>query len=109
MSSPALETLSDLTETAHARLQEQYADINPMVSLRSGMREVGIPADMINVDCLQTRRRILLILHDEYPDSLLYQFTDLDQEAGNDFQQVAFNEVTVDTLFAWMRDYFAEV
>ena len=108
MSESALQTLSDLTETAHARLQEQYSDINPMVSLRSGMREVGIPADMINVDCMQTRRRILLILHDEYPDSLLYQFTDLEQEAGNDFQQMPLNEVTVDTLFTWMRDYFAQ-
>jgi hypothetical protein len=107
MEQTALQSLSDLTETAHARLQSEYADINPMVSLRSGMREVGIPADMINVDCMRTRRRILLILHDDYPDSLLYQFTDLDQEAGNDFQQMALDEVGVDTLFAWMRDYFA--
>ncbi len=105
MEQTALQTLSDLAETAHARLQQEYADINPMVSLRSGMRDVGIPADMINVDCMQTRRRILLILHDDYPNSLLYQFTDL--EAGDDFQQMPLDEVSVDTVFAWMRDHFA--
>jgi hypothetical protein len=71
MSQSALETLSDLTETAHARLQEQYADINPMVRRRSAMREMGITAAMINVDCPRMRGRMLLILHDEYPDSLL--------------------------------------
>lgn len=108
MTQSSLETLSDLTEAAHARIQQEHADINPMVSLRSGMRDIGIPADMINVDCMQTRRRILLILHDDKPGILLYQFTDLDQEAGDDFHQIAFDEVTADKLYEWMRDYFIQ-
>lgn len=106
MEKSTLENLSDLTEQAHARLQETREDINPVVSLRRGMRDVGIPADAINIDCMNTRRRILLILHDDHPGALLYQFTDLDQEAGEDFQQMLLSDVTVETLYEWMLDYF---
>ena len=102
-----LESLSDLTEQAHARVQQAHGEINPVVELRRGMRDAGIPADALSIDCLRTCRRILLILHDSHPDALLYQFTDLEQEAGDSFQQLAFDQVTVDTLFEWMRDYFA--
>lgn len=107
MEKPHLETLSDMTEEAHARVQQAHAEINPVVAIRRGMRDAGIPADAINIDCQRTRRRILLILHDEHPDALLYQFTDLDREADDGFHQMTFSTVSTDTLFEWMEDYFS--
>ncbi|WP_166263516.1 hypothetical protein [Marinobacter caseinilyticus] len=106
MAEDPLKALSDKTSEAHARIQEAHQHINPVVGVRRGMRDVGIPADAITLDCLRTRRRIMLILHDEEPGTLLCQFGTLDEEASAEFQRVTLAEVKVETLFDWMQDYF---
>ena len=106
MSEEALKALSASASDAHARIQATYQHINPVVGVRRGMRDSGIPADAMTIECLQTRRRILLVLHDGEPDVVLYQFGSMDEEAGNDFERIDRKKVGVDTLFEWMRDYF---
>lgn len=101
-----LKTLSDMASDAHARIQAAHQHINPVVEVRRGMRDSGIPADVMTIDCLRTRRRITLILHDGQPGMVLYQFVTMDDEVGNDFKQMPLSDVDVDTLFDWMQDYF---
>lgn len=101
-----LKSLSDMASDAHARIQAAHEHINPVVEVRRGMRDAGIPADAMTIDCLRTRRRITLILHDEVPGMLLYQFITIDEEVGDAFQQLPLAEVTVDTLYDWMEEYF---
>ena len=108
MSEEALKALSDRASEAHARIQATYQHINPVVGVRRGMRDNGIPADAMTIECLQTRRRILMILHDGEPDVVLYQFGSMDDDAGDDFERIALSEVDVETLFNWMRDYFSD-
>lgn len=106
MASEPLKTLSDLITEAHARIQQTHADINPVVGLRRGMREKGIPADAMTIDCLRTGKRIVLILHDQQPGRLIYQFTLKDTDTDAPYQQVALDALRVELLFDWMRDYF---
>ncbi len=106
MSEDPLKTLSDMASDAHARIQAVHQHINPVVEVRRGMRDSGIPADVMTIDCLRTRRRITLILHDGQPGMVLYQFVTMDNEVGNDFKQMPLSDVDVDTLFDWMQDYF---
>ena len=107
MSEAALEALSDMITEAHTCIQQTYEHINPVVGVRRGMRDVGIPADAMTIDCLQTRGRIVLILHDEQPGVLLYQFGTIDEDAGEGFQRMGLAEVSAETLFTWMQDYFS--
>lgn len=106
MSEDPLKALSDVASDAHARIQAAHDHINPVVEVRRGMRDAGIPADVMTIDCLRTRRRITLILHDEQPGVLLYQFVTIDDEVGDSFQGLALAEVSVQTLVDWMQDYF---
>lgn len=106
MSDDPLKTLSDIASDAHARIQAAYQHINPVVEVRRGMRDAGIPADAMTIDCLRTRRRITLILHDGQPGMLLYQFITIDEEVGEEFQMMPMTDVSVETLFGWMQDYF---
>ncbi|MGM0766756.1 MAG: hypothetical protein ACQEV6_01900 [Pseudomonadota bacterium] len=101
-----LKTLSDMASDAHARIQAAHQHINPVVEVRRGMRDAGIPADVMTIDCLRTRRRITLILHDGQPGMMLYQFITIEDEVGDDFQQMPLAEVEVTTLVDWMQDYF---
>lgn len=102
-----LKALSDMAGEAHARIQQAHKDINPVVGVRRGMRDVGIPADAMTIDCLQTRRRILMVLHDDDPGTLLFQFGSLDDDMGDAFRRMPLSEVGVETLSDWMRDYFS--
>ncbi|KAA1176154.1 hypothetical protein FWJ25_03220 [Marinobacter salinexigens] len=101
-----LKSLSDMASDAHARIQATHEHINPVVEVRRGMRDSGIPADVMTIDCLRTRRRITLILHDARPGNLLYQFITIDEEVGNNFQSMELSAMSADTLFDWIQDYF---
>ena len=106
MTSEPLKTLSDLITEAHTRIQQAHADINPVVGVRRGMRDSGIPADAVTIDCLRTGKRIVLILHDQQPGVLIYQFTLKDQDTDAAYQNMAMASFGVDQLVGWMRDYF---
>lgn len=106
MPTDPLKTLSDLVSEAHAQIQAAHEHINPVVEVRQGMRNAGIPADVLTLDCLRTQRRITLILHDQQPGVVLYQFVTRAEEVGGDFKQIPLEEMGSGTLFDWMQDYF---
>ena len=101
-----LKALSDMASDAHARIQATHEHINPVVEVRRGMRDSGISADVVTIDCLRTRRRITLILHDEQPGKLLYQFITIEEEVGDDFQSLALSEMDTQKLYQWIEGYF---
>lgn len=107
MSDDPLKRLSDLASEAHARVQQAYDQINPVIEVRRGMRETGFPADVMTIDCLRSRRRILLILHDAEPGMLLYQFVPLEQEMALEFQRRPLADVSCGTLVDWIKGYFS--
>jgi hypothetical protein len=107
MTQTPLETLSDRAEEAHRQLQQADAGASPMISIRRGLRDAGFPADAMNIDDMQSGKRILLVLHDDQPDTLLYQFTTLEREMEPEFEQMPLSEVSTETLLEWMQGYFA--
>jgi hypothetical protein len=106
MTEAPLKTLSDLANEAHNRIQATHEHINPVVEVRRGMRDAGIPADVMTIDCLRTQRRINLILHDQQPGIVLYQFVTREEEVGGEFKQIDLATLNSTTLFEWMQDYF---
>ena len=63
-----LEVLCDIVTTTHTRIQQDFKDINPMVGFNQKMRGMGVPVDAVTIDCLKSGKRIILILHDHYPE-----------------------------------------
>lgn len=71
------------------------------------MRDIGFPADTMTIDCIKTGRRIILILHDEKPDIVSYQFTLREKDPSDDFEVIAFGELTTQTIYDWIASYFS--
>ena len=109
MTDKLLSALSEIVTEAHARIQQDFSNIDPIVGVNRGMRSSGIPADAMTIDCLRTNKRIILILHDQQPDVISYQFSFRDKDPGDVFEQIQFNEVTDQTLYGWIKDYFLSV
>ena len=106
MPSQQLTTLCDLATEAHTRIQQKYADLDPIIGVSENMRATGVPADVMTIDCLKSRKRVLLILHDHQADLVRYQFGFIDRDPEREFEQIAFDDLTAGTLFDWIRDYF---
>lgn len=103
----ALLSLSDIASEAHKKIQQDFADINPVIGVMQGMRKQGIPADVMTIDCLVSKKRILVVLHDEAPGIIRYQFTASDQDPGDEYQQIASSDVTIETIYNWIKGYFS--
>lgn len=109
MSKKYLEILSDLATEAHTRIQQDFESINPVVGISRGMRSVGIPADAMTIDCLKTGKRIIIILHDQQPEIIQYQFSFKAQDPDDEFETLKFKDLTAQIMYQWMKDYFSVV
>lgn len=108
MESVLLEKLSDMATESHAKIQKDFADINPVTGINVGMRKVGIPADVMTIDCLKTGKRIIIILHDLQPDIIQYQFSFKNQDPADKFETLLYKDLTVQIIYDWMRIYFSK-
>lgn len=104
---PALLSLSDIASQAHEKIQQNFADINPVIGVMQGMRKMGIPADLLTIDCLVSKKRIIVVLHDDFPGIIRCQYTFSDQDPGDDYQQFASADVTSDEIYGWIKEYFS--
>ena len=104
-----LELLCDIVTKSHTLIQQDFKDINPMVGVNQQMREMGVPVDVVTIDCLKSGKRIILILHDHHQDIIRYQFAFKDKDPDNDFEQILFNDLTEDKLYNWIQSYFQTI
>lgn len=101
-----LEFLSDNVTEAHTKIQSDFSDLNPVVGVSRKLRGLGITADAMTIDCLKSGKRIIIILHDNMPNIVRFQFSYIKQDPSNEFKELALCDVTVDQLYRWMKDYF---
>ena len=102
-----MQKLCDIATEAHTRFQQEILDIDPIVGVNQGMRKSGIPADAMTIDCLKNGKRIILILHDEQPDLISYQFSWREKDPGSSFKKIPFDELSDDLVLEWMKSYLA--
>ncbi|OMH32083.1 hypothetical protein [Motiliproteus sp. MSK22-1] len=107
MTNQLLMTLSDIATEAHVRIQQDFKHIDPIVGVSQNMRSSGIPADVMTIDCLKSGKRIILILHDDTPDIISFQFAFRDKDPDKKFQAIPFAELTSQKLYDWISSYFS--
>ncbi|MDQ6961301.1 MAG: hypothetical protein Q9M28_02050 [Mariprofundaceae bacterium] len=104
-----LSIISNTVTEAHTRIQQDFKLMNPVVGVNQNMRDIGVPADVMTIDCLKTGKRIILIFHDQQPKAVSYQFSWKAKDPEEQFSCIALESLTVDQLYAWMSDYFSTV
>ncbi len=102
-----LAILSDLITEAHTNIQKDFENINPIIGVNRKLRSQGIPVDAMTIDCLKTGKRIILLLNDNTPNILQYQFSYKSKDPDEVFEQLDFEKLSTQQLYEWMRDYFS--
>lgn len=108
MPSQPLEQLCDIAEAAHKAIQQDFENIDPLIGVSQNMRAGGIPADVMMIDCLRTRKRIILILHDQQPEIIRYQYTMIDEDPAGEFEEMAFTDLNPEVIYQWISRYFVQ-
>jgi len=103
-----ISSLYDLIAEAHANIQRDFANIDPVVGVITKMRTIGIQADAVTIDCLKTGKRILLVCHDEQPEVINYQFCLRNEDPADEFECIPLNNVTTKQLYDWMAANFSK-
>jgi len=62
----------------------------------------------MTIDCLKSGKRIILVLHDQQPDIIHYQFSFKDKDPVSEFEAIQFSELTTSILYEWIKNYFKE-
>ena len=106
MKNKNFEVLCDIVTKTHTRIQQDFKEINPMVGVNRQMREMGVPVDVVTIDCLKSGKRIILILHDHHPDTIRHQFSFKDEDPDETFEEIQSDELTEDKLYDWIQSYF---
>jgi hypothetical protein len=101
-----LEILCDSATEAHTLIQKNFTEINPVVGVSQKMRGVGVPADTMTIDCLKSKKRILIVLHDHQPECVNYQFTFIDKDPDEKFEMMGFEEVSAKKIYRLIETYF---
>jgi hypothetical protein len=104
-----LELLSDLITEAHTKIQKNFININPVVGVNRKMRGTGIPVDVMTIDCLKTGKRIIIVLHDQQPNIIQYQFSFKAEDPADEFSVLSIEALNSQTLYEWMKDYFSVI
>jgi len=102
-----LEILSDYVTEAHTRIQRDFSELNPVVGVSRKLRTVGIMADTMTIDCLKSGKRIIVVLHDDMPGIVRFQFSFIEQDPSDKFEEIQLRELTQNHYYNWMKDYFA--
>ena len=102
-----LKILCDNATEAHCRIKQDFKEIDPIVGVSQKMRESGVSADVMTIDCLRSGKRIILILHDQQPDIIHFQFTLKAQDPAEGFEHIPLSEVSADKLYGWMKNCFS--
>lgn len=94
--------LCDLAQLAQAQIQ-QNTDIDPVVAINHGLRKSGFSADALTITNAKTDKRILIILHDDKPDTVDYEFGKASDDPTFEFKSIEFEKLTQQTLYDWMQ------
>ncbi|EAR62153.1 hypothetical protein [Neptuniibacter caesariensis] len=106
MISEQLEKLWDEARQAHEKLQAEHAKMDPIIGVSQHMRKQGIPADVMMIDHAVSGKRIIIILHDHYPQQIRYQLAWIEKDPANEFIEIDFAQVDANRIFTWMVEYF---
>ncbi len=101
-----LHKFADIVQLAQAAIQKDFTDINPLISLSSHLRSHGFAADILTIDEPLTKKRIMMVLHDEKPEQIDYQLSFTDSDPAADFLEVAQKALTEEKLYVMIKEYF---
>lgn len=101
-----LKDLSEIVASANDAFYEKFTHIDTLMGLMDkALRNQGINADAITIDCIPLDKKIVMLIHDDKPDVLTIA---LGNKEGDIFSssEYTINEVSETAIVDIMEAYF---
>lgn len=99
-----LTALSEIIAQANDKFSDRNRSIDTLMGIMDkSLRQQGMPADAITIDCPAQNKKIVLLLHDDKPDSVNVTLGD---KSGviHASKQVLLTELTVKHMLSILED-----
>lgn len=101
-----IKLLSDIIAEANDLFYEQNSDIDTVIGIMDkALRNQGMNADAISIDCIPLNKKIVFLIHDSKPSQVDIAFGN---KAGDisATKQLLLEELTVKSVVEFMVNYF---
>ena len=107
MSDTLVYKLADIAQTAQQKFQQQNGQVDPIIGISSNLRKRGFGADILTIDTLNSKLRLLFLVADDQPDQVGWLVNVKKQEPSLDFQYLPVQDFTEDRFLALMTEHLA--
>ena len=85
--------LGDIAALAQLQFQQDYSDIDPVIGINRQMRKQGFAVDILTIDCIVSKKRLMILFEDAFPLRVKYQASTVDGDPGMEFSNIALSEL----------------
>ncbi|NVK38350.1 MAG: hypothetical protein HWE18_10520 [Gammaproteobacteria bacterium] len=94
--------LSDIAKLAQAQIQQDFPELDPIIGISHNLRNAGFAADTLTIDNIRNDKRIVMIVFDDQPEQVQYEYCRISQDPNFEFTIIALNDLTQDQFYAMM-------
>jgi hypothetical protein len=95
--------LSEIAKLAQADIQASYPNVDPIIGISHNLRNAGFAADTLTIDNRANDTRIIMIFHDNRPQTVDYEFSKISEDPKFEFTEVALTDLNQARLFHMME------
>lgn len=94
--------LSEVAKLAQADIQARYPNVDPIIGISHNLRKSGFAADTLTIDNRANDKRIIMIIFDNDPENVQYEYARISQDPKFEFSTVSLKELTQERFYAMM-------
>ncbi len=94
--------LSDIAKLAQTQIQQDYPNLDPIIGISHNLRMAGFAADTLTIDNISNDKRIVMIIFDDQPEQVQYEFCRISQDPSFEFTTIAIKNLTQERFYAMM-------
>lgn len=104
---PSLKLLSEIIAQGNDLFYSKNSTVDTVIGIMDkSLRQQGMSADAISVDCIPLNKKIVFLIHDEAPEQVNIAFGNKVGDIDST-EQLTLTELTVDTIVEFMQSYFS--
>lgn len=91
--------LSDTAKLAQTQIQQDFPELDPIIGISHNLRNAGFAADTLTIDNIRNDKRIVMIVFDDQPEQVQYEFCRISQDPNFEFTTIAIKDLTTEKFY----------
>ena len=94
--------LSDIAKLAQTQIQQDFPELDPIIGISHNLRNAGFAADTLTIDNIRNDKRIVMIVFDDQPEQVQYEYCRISQDPSFEFTTISIKDLTQERFYSMM-------